>query len=262
MCYGFKGSFQYQDWLKINNMIKYITLRNINMKLLAYNRSLELCAKMNYETENLDFIDHIKPTEIFFDLGACEGRFSIYAALKGIKCYAFEPDKYNFEILKKNIELNNLSHLIEPFNIALGECNKDGLLKVGQPWAGGHNKVVENEYNRQDLEFTYNEVQKVNIFSLDSFIKSANIPFPNYLKIDVDGSENAVMLGASKTLRNTELNSIIFELNIIDKYFISIIENLKIYDFVEIKRYLVPNEKHLYNVLFNKFRNQSSALDN
>ncbi|HMK07007.1 MAG TPA: hypothetical protein VK476_05710, partial [Flavobacterium sp.] len=62
-----------------------VALRGTNFKLMTYTRSLELCSRMNYETENLDFIDLIEGGKVMYDLGACEGRFSIYAAMKGIR---------------------------------------------------------------------------------------------------------------------------------------------------------------------------------
>lgn len=37
-----------------------VEVRGIHFKLMTYTRSLELCARMNYEPENLDFIDIIK----------------------------------------------------------------------------------------------------------------------------------------------------------------------------------------------------------
>lgn len=37
--------------------LKYseVEVRGVHFKLMTYTRSLELCARMNYETENLDF---------------------------------------------------------------------------------------------------------------------------------------------------------------------------------------------------------------
>src|SRR5438874_9975831 len=37
---------------------------------------------------------------------SCEGRFSLYAALRGVRCFAFEPEELNFRALMENIELN------------------------------------------------------------------------------------------------------------------------------------------------------------
>ena len=94
-----------------------IDVRDVAMKLMTYTRSLELCARMNYETENLDFIDSIAPGEIFYDLGACEGRFSIYAGLKGITIFAFEPEAKNYSVFRENIELNELKDNIKQLSV-------------------------------------------------------------------------------------------------------------------------------------------------
>lgn len=49
--------------------------------------------------------------DILFDLGACEGRFTVYAGCKNLKTYSFEPDCYNYYVLEENIKLNNLENL-------------------------------------------------------------------------------------------------------------------------------------------------------
>jgi predicted RNA methylase len=90
----------------INNTYTQIEVRGIIFQLYTYNRSLELCARMNYETENLDFIDSLSPGSVMYDLGACEGRFTIYALKRGLKVYSFEPDKNNFNILNENLKIN------------------------------------------------------------------------------------------------------------------------------------------------------------
>src|ERR1041385_5266183 len=96
-------------------------VRGVPIRFVGYTRSLELCARMNYETENLDFIDGIQPGEVMYDLGACEGRFSIYAAFKGVQCYAFEPEKNNFQALTENISNNGMTGKIHTFKIAIGD---------------------------------------------------------------------------------------------------------------------------------------------
>ena len=74
-------------------------VRGFELKFVGFTHPLELCAQMNYETEVMDFIDTIKKGDVFFDLGACEGRFTVYAAAKGLKCYAFEPEIRNYEAM-------------------------------------------------------------------------------------------------------------------------------------------------------------------
>lgn len=232
-----------------------VNVRGVMMFLNGGNRSLDLCARMNYETEVLDFIDTIPNGETFYDLGACEGRFSIYAALKGLDVIAFEPEQKNFEGFKKNISLNLPTiNKIKPFNLGVGDANKDVTLNIGQPWVGGHQKIVDygNEYERSDLNFVFKEFQKISLVSLDSIIEKENLPKPSYLKIDIDGSELPFLKGAFNNLKGDSGKKIIFELNENDKAYGEIISILKRAGFDEEKRYPINNEPNLYNILFSK----------
>jgi FkbM family methyltransferase len=230
-----------------------VAVRGISFKLMTYTRSLELCARMNYETENLDFIDTINPNEVLYDLGACEGRFSIYAALKGVRVISFEPEAKNFLVFSQNIVINAIGEdRLKAINAGVGAKNGNAIINIGQPWEGGHQKVVEHGEIRNDLNFNFVENQEIKLFSIDSFVEKENYPPPNYLKIDIDGSEMPFLIGATKTLKSKELKGIIFELNESDPNFLNIITLLSANGFVEHKRFNVPNEVNLFNILFEK----------
>lgn len=229
-----------------------VNVRGTELKLMAYTRSLELCARMNYETENLDFIDSIEPGKVLYDLGACEGRFSIYAALKGIKVFSFEPEQRNFKVLSENIALNNLGTKLTALNYAIGATDAMGILKIGQPWEGGHQKVVEHGEIRNDLNFDFKENQQIKITSLDAIVASKKYPAPDYLKIDIDGSEMPFMQGAEKTLGSVNLKGLIFELNKQDPNYDTIISRLQSFGFKQTEEYPVPNEPSLFNIIFRK----------
>ena len=49
-------------------------------------------------------------------------------------------------------------------------------------------------------------------FSVDDFISQFRPPFPNYMKLDVDGLEWRILQGAARTLRDPRLRSLIVEL--------------------------------------------------
>ena len=49
-------------------------------------------------------------------------------------------------------------------------------------------------------------------FAIDDFIATFNPPFPNHLKIDVDGIEDRIVAGAKNTLADPRLRSISIEL--------------------------------------------------
>ena len=230
-----------------------VEVRGVHFKLMTYTHSLELCSRMNYETENLDFIDKILSDEVMYDLGACEGRFSIYAALKGVRVVSFEPEAKNFLVFSQNIKINNIGeNKLKAINAGVGAKNGKAIIKIGQPWEGGHQKVVEHGEIRNDLNFNFVENQEINLISIDTVVEDGICPPPNYLKIDVDGSEMPFLIGAAKTLQSKDLKGIIFELNEVDPNFKSIITLLTENGFVEDKRFNVPNEPDLYNILFLK----------
>jgi len=207
---------------------------------------------MNYETENLDFIDDATAGEVFYDLGACEGRFTTYAALKKLKVYSFEPESRNYAALEQNLKLNSLdSASVTAFNKAVGNVNSTATMDIGQPWEGGHHKVV-NTGSGQELIFKPVESQSIEVIRLDDFIKTMEIPLPNYLKVDVDGSEVEFIEGAVDTLTGPNLKGILFELDIESAKFPFIIDKLAGFGFSEVSRHIIPNEKTLYNIRFHK----------
>ena len=50
-------------------------------------------------------------------------------------------------------------------------------------------------------------------YSIDQFIKQFNAPFPNHLKIDVDGIEDLIIAGAAATLSDARMKSVSIELD-------------------------------------------------
>ena len=238
----------------INNKdITSVEVRGIKLNLNTINRSLTLCARMNFETENLDFIDDIKQDEVFYDLGACEGRFTIYAMLKGIRTYSFEPDSDNFKIFLNNLSLNDLDKN-NVFEIALGNKNGSDTLEIGQPWPGGHQKIVKGATKnlRQDIKFTPIKSSSIEIVKLDDFIVKKNIAFPNFIKIDIDGSEEFFLEGANNTIKDSRLKKILFELNTKDQSYQKIIKILTDAGFVEDRKFSIPSEEEIFNILFHK----------
>jgi FkbM family methyltransferase len=227
-----------------------IDVRGVKMKLSTHTKSLELCARMNYETENLDFIVNLTQGAIFYDLGACEGRFSIYAGLKGHKVVAFEPEKMNYETFVKNISLNNLDDFITAENAGVDEADGTAIMNIGQPWAGGHQKVVEHNNVRSDVEFEFKSKQEINIISFDSYIEKSKVASPVFLKIDIDGSEISLLKGAQNAFKDAR--KVIFELSKTDRNYKKIIEIFESNVLIIEEEFQVPNEPDLFNIVFSK----------
>jgi len=81
----------------------------------------------------------------------------------------------------------------------------------------------------------YQFTTKVKVDTLDNLIAEHNLPTPDHIKIDIDGSEYAFLLGANKSLLLAK--SIIIELYEYNEYFQKIIDILeKEYKFKLIKQ--------------------------
>ena len=66
----------------------------------------------------------LRKPKIILDIGANIGNHTIYfSKIMDAKVYAFEPQKSIFNILKRNIEINNLKSKTEIFNFGLGDEN-------------------------------------------------------------------------------------------------------------------------------------------
>ncbi len=186
-----------------------VTVRGCLFNLDVTNGALENFASMNHEPEVLDFIDAMEPQSVLYDLGACEGRFTLYAAAKGHKVYAFEPERDNKNILDTNLWINpSLSGSVTAFKTAIGDRQYTAEMKVGQKYAGGHHKVIGDERP----EFKVEEVQEVFVIDLNTFVKLHLVNFPTYIKVDIDGSELEFVDGAGMVLSDNRLKGVMFEM--------------------------------------------------
>ncbi len=194
--------------------IRRIDVRGTPMQLACHNNALRYYAQMHQEPEVLDFIDEMPSSAVFYDLGACEGRFALYAALRGVRTFAFEPELLNFRTLVENQELNSLNgdSQLTAYRLAIGNYSGRGVMRVAQPYPGGH---LRNLVQAGLPELPSNEqvfMQGVDVIALDEWIERNRLPQPNYLKVDVDGSEVLFLEGARRTIQSSELKRVIFEL--------------------------------------------------
>jgi len=152
-------------------------------------------AQLFYERHTLKFIlGHLSPDEVFVDVGANIGGYSIRTARMAKKVYAFEPELRNFSFLKENVRLNNL-HNIDIRNVAVGGHACKARLHLSG--FHGRSSIVGK-----------GEFVEVDCVNLDSVLEGKdNI---GAVKIDVEGAEALVLKGAKDTLKRT--NFVIIEI--------------------------------------------------
>jgi FkbM family methyltransferase len=165
------------------------------------------------EPETIDWIDGFKQGDVLFDIGANVGLYSIYAAKRGIRVVAFEPESQNFALINRNLFLNGLADDVIGLNVAISD--KDGMDYLFMPdfQPGGALNNVGEAVDLHHKEFKPHFKQGVITFSLDSFISHYPDYFPTHIKLDVDGLEAKIICGAEKTLRDPRLKSLLIEIN-------------------------------------------------
>ena len=132
---------------------------------------------------------------VIVDVGANIGYYTVLLAQKAKKVYAFEPDKINFEILKKNIEANKLTNVVA---IMAAVGSKKGSLELYKSEENfGDHKLFKTPLVPQRRDASpFDEGETVNIIKLDDLIKEK----VDLIKIDTQGWEPEVVEGARKII--------------------------------------------------------------
>jgi FkbM family methyltransferase len=165
------------------------------------------------EPETIAWIDGFETPCRFWDIGANIGVFSIYAGLRaGIEVRAFEPAAASYAAFCCNIEANRLDDRVFAYCLAFGDRTELGRLYLSATNAGSVFNAFESTEDCFGNEIAAVFRQSMIGFSIDGFRQQFLLPAPNYLKIDVDSTEERILEGGRQTLRDPELRSVLIEL--------------------------------------------------
>lgn len=149
----------------------------------------------------------LQPGMVFYDIGSNVGFFAMIAArLVGAQgsVLCFEPLPANISTLRYNLSLNSFEQ-VRTYQVALGDHDGQGEFATSERPTWGR---LESE-TKPDR---YSGNIGVTIRRLDSLAREAALPPPDVIKIDVEGSEAAVIAGATAILREKR-PSVIIELH-------------------------------------------------
>ena len=157
--------------------------------------------------------DNLRPDDVFYDIGANVGVYSLFAAMRCAHVIAFEPESLNYACLNKNIFLNGLDEKITALNIALYDEDLVSKLNISNFREGksGHN--FHHEVDHELAPSTPVFKQSVVGLRLDSFVQKFGLETPSVIKIDVDGQERGILLGLGQILADAKLRTIAVETN-------------------------------------------------
>lgn len=138
---------------------------------------------------------------VIFDVGAHHGQTALtYNKLfKKADIYSFEPYPNSFDVL---IEKTKHVSLIKHFNFALG--NKNGHIEFHVNNSTATNSILETSTQGHDIwgtgKLETQQTTKVQISTLDEFVKAKGIAKIDILKLDTQGSEHLIIEGARSTI--------------------------------------------------------------
>ena len=154
------------------------------------------------ETGTIDWLrNSLRPGDVFLDIGANVGVYSIYAAhLVGPSghVYAVEPHVFNAATLLDNIHLNGLSDRISVLTMALSAKSAYDDFFYNEFDIGVANNAFGTERAAQRSGFVGSELKYAT--TVDELVRQGAIRSPDLVKIDVDGLEPDIVAGMSELL--------------------------------------------------------------
>lgn len=165
------------------------------------------------EPETLSWIDGFQPGDVFWDIGANIGQFTLYAAAKGARVLAFEPSAPNYYGLNANIGESALDDRAKAYCLAFNDDTVVGELGMTTTEFGGALSQFSNPAKSAGGDPDVVFRQGMFGVSIDAFVRMSGAAVPNHIKIDVDGAELKIIQGAEATLQDTRLKSISIELD-------------------------------------------------
>jgi FkbM family methyltransferase len=147
-----------------------------------------------------------------FDVGANNGQFALFllsnisAPLKkNIYLHCFEPSNNTFKLLEQN--LKNIGNVILN-NFGFGD--KPGEFTLYYNYEGsGIASLTKRKLNHFEIDMALSET--VLIDTIDNYCLKRDIRYIDLLKIDVEGHELNVLLGADKMFQHHSIKMVSFE---------------------------------------------------
>ncbi len=156
-----------------------------------------------FEKDLVPWLHKAAKRRLFIDIGANIGRYSLLAgnALQYPKALAIEANPVTFGLLQKNIKLNDLENKITAEHVAVGDHAGEIFIQADNHHLGGGN-VIGNDADKKSMENVY----KVPMITVDALMEKNSLAASDidFIKMDVEGMEDKVLRGMSKTLADME----------------------------------------------------------
>ncbi|MDG1475543.1 MAG: FkbM family methyltransferase [Vicingaceae bacterium] len=152
-----------------------------------------------------------KKADIIFDIGAYSGLYSLTSATLNpeAKIYAFEPMKHNFNLLNKNIQLNNFPN-VSTIQKACSNFSGEAIVYTEKNTTLTTSVTVNKSLYEEDIELDTIPIETIRI---DNYVATKKIEGLDLIKIDVETHEHEVLLGMGDLIKKHKPTFLIEVLN-------------------------------------------------
>ena len=199
----FVSVFFFRRWMRRKRPSQIITI--------SYDKDLKIQVDMSkwmgaslywtgfHEFNEMRFLHaYLKPHMTFVDLGANQGEFALFAAkrLSNGQVLAFEPMSFSFDRLTFNVNLNSMSN-IKCFRLAVSDKIAD------VPMYSNADEQTTNEGIASLFPVSGENLasETVSLVALDEVVRREGVRSIDFIKMDVEGSEWAVLRGSQEILK-------------------------------------------------------------
>ena len=158
---------------------------------------------------------YIPALNTILDVGANKGQFALAAAWQypGAKIYSFEPVPGTFRMLQQNVRK---APAITAFNYALGRS--DGMIDFFSNAYSHASSALHVSALQQELVPRTGDTHRIQVVvkQMDHILKDIPLRTPTLLKLDVQGFEKEVLMGAAESLKH--IDYLLFEASFVAMY--------------------------------------------
>lgn len=159
------------------------------------------------------YLEFVRPGMLVLDVGANIGELTLlFSRLVGNtgRVHSFEPAQATFNALRNSIDYSYRTN-IKLNNIALADSEGSKILNIYQNDLSGMNTFANRPLEQYGLDIEVIETQDVSTTTIDAYCTKNQIDVIDLLKIDVEGFELQVLLGAETMLSRNLIKCCVFE---------------------------------------------------
>jgi len=132
--------------------------------------------------------------DVIYDIGAFRGEWSNFlsrTSLKNKKFYLFEANKEN----EKYLEKLSFKYFFGVLSDKKKDVNFYSRISTGDSYL-----VEQTSFYKENIKSVIKKT-----ITLDEIVKNKNLPFPDFIKIDTQGSELDILKGSQKSISKCSL---------------------------------------------------------